>query len=99
MPVWKVKGQEIDNCTKENIPLEDLTKPCELFAKELRFNKVLNQRLRKNSSEAMYRLYDINKLSNRQRAPIEIIIKECQKIKLEDFMFWSRLKKTLAKHN
>ena len=32
-----VKGKDYTNCTKENIPIEDLAEPCRLLAKELKF--------------------------------------------------------------
>ena len=44
MSSWKASGSERHNCTNEDIKPEDLTKPCQLFIRELEFIKKLDQK-------------------------------------------------------
>ena len=44
MSSWKASGSERHNCTNEDIKPEDLTKPCQLFIRELDFIKKLDKR-------------------------------------------------------
>ena len=81
MSFWPLNGQVMENCTKEDMTPEDLSKPCKLLTKELDFNKVLSQKLGTKRYKAKYLLMDINDFSNSLGSPVEIIIKECQKIK------------------
>ena len=75
LPYWEVNGEEIYNCTKKDFHLNDITRPCALFAKELSFNKELHLQLGKNASQHRYNLMDLNDLVGNQRAPMEIVIK------------------------
>ena len=78
--------EEVENCTKEDIRPEDLTKPCELFIKELSFNKALNIKMGTNKTSAKYLLLDINDISEKQNSPVEVVIKECQQIKFRKYL-------------
>jgi len=40
---WSVKGEYYENCTKENIPVDDLAKPCRYLTQELSFQHALDK--------------------------------------------------------
>ena len=73
---WIVNGQDRYNCTYEDIPIEDLTKPCYYFARELKFQKQLGMKLGLWANKTRYYLRDINDLSQKTKAAIEINFKE-----------------------
>jgi len=79
---WTLDGEEMSNCTKKDIHVDDLTKPCALFVKELLFQKKLHTVLGTNATKTKYNMMDINDLVNKQRAPMELVLRTKKKKKL-----------------
>ena len=79
---WFSNGVEIDNCTTKDFHRDDITRPCALFAKELEFNKRLHTSLGTWANQTKYNLLDIDDLVNRQKAPLELVIKVPRKMLL-----------------
>jgi len=82
LPAWTVDGEEISNCTDRDIPTDDLTRPCALFIKELRFQKELHKALGTNVTKTKYNQLDINDLVEKQKSPMEIVVKTKTKKKI-----------------
>ena len=59
----------MDNCTTEDIPVEDLAKPCRLLTKELRFQHQLTKKDKK-------RILDLDSIVKSRNVAIELQIKE-----------------------
>ena len=53
---WKVNGVERNNCTTDDINIDDLTKPCQLFIRELDFSKKLDEKRKESEQEIYYSL-------------------------------------------
>ena len=68
---WEMKGKTYYNCTNKDLNIEDLTRPCRLFIRELEFNKELSK---KKKEKGEYANMDINELSRSTSTPIEIVI-------------------------
>jgi hypothetical protein len=64
------------NCTEEDIPIKDLTKPCYYFARELEFQKEFSEKSKKNS---IYQMKNITDLSRSTNSPIEVHFKSLVK--------------------
>ena len=73
-----MNGKEVENCTTEDFRNEDLTRPCELFARELEFKKQYHLKLNTMENKTRYMNKDINDLVKEKKAPMEIVIKELQ---------------------
>ena len=67
-----VNGQEMFNCTKEDIPLKDLTETCYLFARELEFQKALGMKLNALPNKTTNQMRDINDISRVANSHIEV---------------------------
>ena len=52
LPKWKVGGKIQTSCTKDKLRPSDMTKPCSLLAKELKFVKELDKSKGKTSSKS-----------------------------------------------
>ena len=71
-----VNGQEMFNCTKEDIPLKDLTETCYLFARELEFHKALGKKSNVSPNDTAYRMKDITDISRITDSPIEVHLRK-----------------------
>ena len=58
------------------MPIEDLTKPCYLLARELEFQKALGKELNLDRFNASYQMKDINDLSVSADSPIEVHLRK-----------------------
>ena len=45
---WKTSRGEFNNCTRSNLRMSDIVKPCRLFAQEMWFQKRLGEKVKKN---------------------------------------------------
>ena len=75
LPKWKVGGKMQTSCTKDKLRPSDMTKPCSLLSKELKFIKDLDKSKGKTSSKSKYNLMDLDEMSNNNDSPVEITIK------------------------
>ena len=75
LPEFNVGGKVITNCTKLDLSARDVTKPCALMMKELKFIKELDTSKGVMPRNSRYRLMDLNELANGNTSPVEISIK------------------------
>ena len=79
-----MNDNEYYNCTRDDIPIRELTKPCMLFAKELEFQKRYYRSMGKNQTKKnVYLNHDLTSLVRARKAPVEIKIKALDKNRLK----------------
>jgi len=67
---WKVNGKEHTDCTKENIPVEDLAKPCRLLTQELEYQHQVGKILNKQNMTP-----SVDEIVKKSKSPVQLIIK------------------------
>lgn len=87
LPEFKVKNQTVTNCTKEPLGIDDVTRPCGLFMRELEFMKLWEEKKNIDRGDAKYYLMNIDDLSNKNESPIEIDI---QQVKSQEIHKYNR---------
>jgi len=63
---WTVKRANVTNCTKEDIPIKDLSQPCRLLTKELNFQDQLSKRRTGKSYPT------VDRIVKHKNAPIDL---------------------------
>ena len=71
MKNFQLKGKNYTGCIKNDISPSDVTRPCSLLMKELKFIKELDTKNKMKSSQGKYFKMHLNELES----PVEIVIK------------------------
>ena len=71
---WTLKGLNVPVCSKKDIPIKELAKPCNHFAKELDANKALYKN--RDEKNASYKLKTLTELSRKHKTAIHIMTKD-----------------------
>ena len=77
---FKLKNKTYTGCIKNNISPSDITRPCSLLMKELKFIKELDTLKKMKPWMSKYFMRDMNELVISTNSPVEIIIKVCHRI-------------------
>ena len=85
LPEFKVKNQTVTNCTKEPLSIDDVTRPCGLFMRELEFMKLWEEKKEIDRGDAKYYLMNIDDLSNKNESPIEIDIQQVKSREIHQY--------------
>ena len=85
LPEFKVKNQTVTNCTKEPLSIDDVTRPCGLFMRELEFMKLWEEKKNIVRGNAKYYLMNIDDLSNKNESPIEIDIQQVKSREIHQY--------------
>ena len=85
LPEFKVKNQTVTNCTKEPLSIDDVTRPCGLFMRELEFMKLWEEKKEIDRGDAKYYLMNIDDLSNKNESPIEIDIQQVKSQEIHQY--------------